>query len=105
MHNWSKFPAKLDAANIETIFALLESREDETPCEELNEFSFDALRNAFDELCCVDRIVVDVLKSVDADCDADYIETRCPPLRAKRSLLLRHVVLASVFHRVPGGGR
>lgn len=104
MHNWSKFPVVLESANVETIFALLESREDDTPCEELNEFSFDVLRSAFDELCCVDRIVVDVLKSVGDDCDDDGLETRCAPLRTERSLLLRDAVLAALLRRVPGGG-
>lgn len=74
IHNWSRFPAVLNSDNVETVYALLESREDETPCEELNEFSFDVLRCAFDDLCCVDRIVVDVLKSVGDDYEDDSLE-------------------------------
>ena len=64
VQNWSRFPVDLEYRNIEEIHTLLDSREDETPCEELNAFSFDELKNDYDQLCCIDRIVIEVLKSV-----------------------------------------
>lgn len=70
VQNWSRFPVDLEYRNIEEVYTLLDSREDETPCEELNAFSFDVLKNDYDELCCINRIVIEVLKSV-GGCEDD----------------------------------